>query len=726
MKPKIFDVEVTCRNLKNKLNKTTSTQFKLLSLSDFLLKLSDTFEYEKCFSYFFEFRDIFYDLIRKREFGYLPPENIENLLRINQLFRDILSSECDEKNFSLAENILKDERRKILTILGEDNYDSDSIYNHSPSADSLYIVLVEKNEFEDNLSDYLGVIHHLNLSSSILEKSEKTDRVVFKNLVDLNETEIVEYLHHIANTTKDEISKLGIPQRNYSFTFFFEEKNFIYTGSSLGIGAIALAYNAILLRNEYPFYYCFSDNTVFTSEVDCKGNLLKLDNDVLQCKLKTVFYSPFKNFVIPEDNITEAKEYLTKLQAKYPNRNLNPIPLRNYESLFKNTDVTEKHNLTRIQKIRYFYIRHQNAVITFSLIVSIILITLIIFNIVIPKLDRNPIDYGYANNKYFTVNKHGIKIWESKELEYNNEMEFKTVQGKVERAILTDLDSDGTSEFVYLARSEKENEISRSVFCSNPEINNFPYTMPHRHLNYPNDPVEHFSIKLQGIFLLDCNKDGTNEIIYYGRHTQVFPGVIGVLDNTGKLISEFWNEGMPLYIRIMDFNEDGREEIFWGGCNNRNDSIECAALIIFDPEHIKGSSPYTDPFGTGAQGIEEYYIIFPRSVLLEISMKERNDIHFIVKNENKTFTAFTIEHEAEPGVGLMYVFDKDMKVIKVDAIDGFKKMYTKLREETINNLPELNVYLKELQSKVRYWDGDKFVYYLAVNKHYLLAKNKNY
>jgi len=47
---------------------------------------------------------------------------------------------------------------------------------------------------------------------------------------------------------------------------------------------------------------------------------------------------------------------------------------------------------------------------------------------------------------------------------------------------------------------------------------------------------------------------------------------------------------------------------------------------------------------------------------------------------------------------------------------------SKLKQNAFNNLPDIKSYCEQLAGKVRWWDGDKFVNYPAINRYYLEAK----
>ena len=218
------------------------------------------------------------------------------------------------------------------------------------------------------------------------------------------------------------------------------------------------------------------------------------------------------------------------------------------------------------------------------------------------------------------------------------------------------------------------------------------------------------------------NYKNGKEIIYHGRLNDFFAYTIGLIDKDGKLISEYWNPGHYRRIELIDYNRDGTPELFAGGCNNQK-QFASAVLTVFDVDFIKGFAPLTDPLKNGEKGLEMYYIVFPRTVILDNSKeKKRSDINDIKLTEKGITVWVEEESEGNNLPATLYVFNNNFELLDVSFSDTFEMRYEKLIKE--NKIPDISLekYLKSLKSKVLWWNGDKFVNTPSMNKHYLAAK----
>lgn len=700
----LYDVETRFQHLRDVIKSPATIGYKLLSISKFLGELLNENNKAKYDSYFADIFPSFAELLLKNDFKNFSFEELNKFLFIYN---------------SLREYEKREDKNKIPNIISEAKNNLFNPVSEKLSESEIPLVVIDNEDDNDRIK--YGFIVNLNLSTEKRKDKNGIDYVKFLNLVDLKELEIIEHLNFIVKEAK-KLCGRATEVNKYNYIFYFDKKDYLYTGTSLGLAAMCLVLNSIYINSICEYYYKFKGDCVFSGAMTENGLLLKLDEESLRIKLKTVFYSGYNKFVIPEDNIKQAKAQLAELNKIHPDRKLELIPVNNFLSIFDNPKIVEKYKLTYREKITKIYDAYRKPVNISMAILFFAVVFSYLFFYLIPHLDKNPVYHNFIDNKYVIYNKYGVELWKSANLSLVNKSFYENYKGT--RCILTDIDKDEINELIYLVYDENEIECNHTIFCSNNKLKNFPMILPLRELNYPNDPVHNFLIYLKQIYLLDCNNDGNLDILYTGLHYQFYPTILGAVNFDGEQISEFWNEGHSSLLKVIDINNTGKPDIFFCGCNNR-DSLECAALIVFDPEYISGSSPYTDPLNTGKPGLEKYYILFPRTVLLEQTSRERNDVFDLRINSDKTISCWTLEGNNTSEETVSYDFDINMNLIQVSNNDAFKKQYNKLRTSIRKDLPEFPKYLNELKQKVRWWDGDKFVNYRAINRHYLEAvKNK--
>lgn len=720
---KLFDIELAYQNLRQQLKKNASINYKLLSISGFFSLTLPESDQSKFYSYYLDIQPVMFELIYMNDFDFISPDEILYLsLQINKLkVLPVFQNKKDE--FDDIGLYLEKIHNSILNKLTTYDAINDSVYK----TDTLPVVLIEGNGTVNGICT--AVIYSLNLSSSKRQKGEHTDKVEFKNIVDQSELEIVEQLNKVVKISKAECNRQKIKTGFYNFTYWFDNKDYIYTGTSLGAGAISLAFNSILINVLNEFYFRFCNDVVFTSEVDESGNLFKMDVKILKLKLHAVFFSSYKKFVIAEDNIIEAKNELKFLNEKYPYRNLEIIPVKNYSGIFKNPDILEKCNLKYIQKTSAIIQKHQK-VINFSLaIISILILSFFVYKIILPMFDDNPVIKRYENDRLTAYNKNEKKLWESNFILNIANENFKVHDRAIQdNIILSDLDEDGKNEILTINTSSPDTIISRTVFCFENTGNlKWKFSAPVHNIYYSGNKFEdNFMYSL--LVASDYKIKNHRYFVTSGNIKQYFPCELAIHNYDGNVISSYWHSGTLIQIKILDIDSDGREEIFASGVNNKS---KTSCLAVFDPEIIRGSSFNTDPMKDSIKGTEKFYIIFPRTFFTALTPEGYS---YAVSIYQKTPVRIVIEvvetingnpyEELNPRI--LYEFDEKMILLNVILSSSFASRYEEMKSDSSKNLPVIknwSQYQDSLKDAVRYWDGEKFVNSQVMNKYYLITKD---
>jgi len=713
LKINIFDIELSYQELRKKLSKNYSPYYKIVLISSFLKELFSETDINKYESYFFEFRPALFGIINQYSFACCDPSLIDSLLEIIGK-SDTLIPENQLSDTKVLISSLEIKKKDIEDYLNTGKEYHDNII-HSYSLDSVNIVLLEQTDEPSRINIDTGFIYKLRLKTSPCDKSEIKDIVEFRNSTEHDIDELTEHLCFVTGFAKKHCLNDSIKIKNYNYTFWFDEQHCIYAGKSLGIGAMALVHNSILLNEFNDYYYKFNDNTVFTAEIDKHGQLKKLDSESLVVKIKTVFFSRFKNFVIPEDNITEAKHELSKLNIRYPNRNLNLIPISNCQTIFKNLDIIQKHDVKITEKIRHSYKKYSKVLNVIFSVISLAAIISIILFFIIPRMDRGIASQESMFGKYVLYNKHNIELWRSELIDKQKFEAFNPAD--YTRSFIGKKDSTGENMFIYLNTPDTSGQFSRSVFCIGSGGKPlWSLALPEKKIKH-NESFFDDKLVLWGINQVKTRKD--NLILYYGNLCEYYPYTLGLIDFNGKVVSEFWNQGYITAVLVVDYNKDNVTEILAGACNNKK-VYNCAALAVFDSENINGSSPYSDLTGSGVQGSEMYYILFPRTYVLDYTAhKGRNGVERVYSRNNK-ISACTYETEAKTQIPLViYDFDTDFNLLNVSFSDEFIIEYNQLQaSKIIPASTTIEEYTTILKSKVLWWNGDEFVSTPAMNKNY--------
>lgn len=713
----LFDIEIKSHWLKEQIGKPHSTRLKLLYLSNFLLELIKSGTHSKYISYFNEFVPELVKLILRNEFRYFSPYEIESLLFIVKSLEPLNFS---KENSERCLGVLQNARNEILSLLS-------GIVKTEAKAhkNSINVVLIEANSDEKG---NVGTIQTLTLRSSKRGKEFLEDKIEFENLCENDQEKMFSYITNIVSFSKEQTKKIISKTNAYNLTFSFENKDCSYTGSSFGLALLALAYNSVLVNELRKIYYKFFDDVVITGAIDEKGDLLKLDSSSLKVKIETVFFSRFNKFVIPEDNIVEAKEILVELQKEYPQRKVELIPSANFKSVLLNLAVVEVNKLKIKEKLKANYESyHRTANWTFTFI-ALLAIIYLITGYAIPYMDTNPVYTNLTSDRYAAYNKYGKVVWESPTLSQLDINVYKADNtGKLKRILLSDLDDDGFNEILLLISSEKNKLMNRTLFCYNHDGSiKWKTHIQQKDSLYGSDYCSN-DILLRMMFLLEQN--GKKEIVVHYRICLLFPDYTAKISSDGKIISEFYNPGAITSLISSDIDEDGKKELFCAGMNN--DYEKSGALVVFDTDLIMGAGPgYRFPRNVST-GLMKYYLLFPKTDVGRftnhgsrmVGPVEIHDNRIVVYLKELDGFRDLKNEECFQVYTTIYTLDKSLNVLHVETSSEFDARYKQLVEEgKLKPVKDWKKYKEKLKSLVKYWDGDKFINYPTMNKYYLLAK----
>ncbi len=712
----LFEVELVSQWLRQQLQKPVSHHFKILSIFRFFSLFQDIEDKSKYISYYLQFKDDILSLILKDQFEYCTLEEIDALKSIADYIISFSPSINQHEKEKLIDT-LESARKRILSILNDEP--AVNVEANSVDAFSINQVLIEN---DCNAKINSGIIEKLSIDIHKNEIQEIPDSITFENNYDDNGTDLPVHLKKIMLLAKNEAEKISNQNKTYKFTLSFAKKDSLYSGTSMGLGAAALVYNSILRDHLHKIYYRFRNNVVVGSAIDEQGNLIALEAEPLKLKLKTVFYSSYKKFVIPEENIIEARKFLKELKDKYPNRKLELIPVKHYLTLFKNLDIVEVCRLKLREKVKAHYNQYHIIANSFLSLIILVILSILIINVLIPSLDHNPVYAKYERGRYIAYNKYDKQVWESSELT-NDEL---PVEVPLQRIVITDLENDNQNEILLLRRDRTNPIFQKTLFCYNSDN-----SLKWKTVIVPKDSlfgadICYDQIDLRNIMIVENKSTNKKEIIIDYVLCDLYPWFLIKLDNAGKEISSLYNSGHSIFDRVMDIDNDGKEDVVIGGQNN--DFNHSGFLMVLDPKFIEGNAPgYRFPRGFG-KGLMKYYILFPKIFLNKFSDQQSSFIQRVNKFKDK-FTTDLNETIGNSGDNSWYRtvfnFDFHFNFLHLQTSTEFDAFYKSFIDKgKIQPIKDWKVYEDSLRKEIKFWDGDKFVNHPVMNKYYLLAKAK--
>ncbi len=110
------------------------------------------------------------------------------------------------------------------------------------------------------------------------------------------------------------------------------------------------------------------------------------------------------------------------------------------------------------------------------------------------------------------------------------------------------------------------------------------------------------------------------QIVVTSNHNWSFPDQVAVLDYRGRLIGEYWHHGHLLHLSVLSGVGQQKTKLVVSGLND-SPGYGRGTVLIFDPNHVTGSSLKTDgspDFHGLPAGSEQTVIFFPKTRISEM------------------------------------------------------------------------------------------------------------
>lgn len=545
----------------------------------------------------------------------------------------------------------------------------------------------------------IGIVESLSIS---INKNKKTDG---------NEFNIVPSLPKIEEKLQRQISDSWTYATNYlksryhknipilEITIKFVNKLGFYEGDSLGI-ALTIGF----IEELFAFFdlresLIFSNNIITTGSIDANGIVNEVSKSIIEIKTLAAFYSSANIFLLPIADYPYALKIIETELKKYPNRNLELIPIKNIKDAINRRDllVVKKQNLLKWGSKKLI----KNKI---SLSLIIILFSLI-FSFFYLYEDTNPHHIEYSKNSYLVLNKYGKILWEKKtDINFSD---FPIRRNNAGHRII-DYDEDGINEILF------SDDIDHSIklYSSKGDI------IWTRKFSYKNlkTATETFTDTFGNIRIIGINESNYQKtIIATISHSPYFPTAIAKFNlKNGKQLGElFWHTGGITDGELFDIDNDGKSEILCTGINN---GLRRGVFFILDYDSLKGQSPRVENYSF--LGIEDakfdHYVLLPKPDYFRYTFsKYDKPFGFSVDSNRNLIQIGMVAHtkQKNDGISVSVRFDLNINLKEIIVTD----QYIFERNKLVTNgkldypLTDTDEYRKRLENHIEYWDGEKFI-----------------
>ncbi|MDP2884768.1 MAG: hypothetical protein Q8P51_07095 [Ignavibacteria bacterium] len=353
------------------------------------------------------------------------------------------------------------------------------------------------------------------------------------------------------------------------------------------------------------------------------------------------------------------------------------------------------------------------------------------FVLLVPKLvtiDRNPA-YVRAKDEFLIVlNENGDELWKKF---IGSGFTAGPQQIPVSSlSAVADVDGDGEKEIILMPPSPASStSISRtitSILCYNAKGSDrwrFEYNPK---VVFDKESFSGDYVFEPPLVLGNFGGDGKYEVVFVAHHRTWWPSVVGRISaKDGSTVSEYWHPG---WIKVLPevITENGIRKIVGAGYNN---AFEKSALVVLDSRRIDGHAPATAEYTPQSihEATEIFYALLPNPDLYNSGnpWTSGSGVGANATGEIEVRSGRMLP-TGKPGdwvgVLLYFYFDSRLNCVKVKAGDDFINYHSRLEKQGKLTKKLDAQYLEELRRGVEYWDGEKFVKEVTMNKKYSSMK----
>ncbi|MBS4027671.1 MAG: VCBS repeat-containing protein [Ignavibacteriales bacterium] len=344
--------------------------------------------------------------------------------------------------------------------------------------------------------------------------------------------------------------------------------------------------------------------------------------------------------------------------------------------------------------------------------------------------DFNPTNVEYKGEMLLFKNVRGELLdeqWVGKDFDFNQEP-FK------QKVSFYDFDNDGINEIFWGDNARALNNYSSMIFCKSIISKKILWSDSLRKkIEVTGQEIGGEGFGFRGVIVGDYDFDNKPEVYVACFSLSNFPSLLRKYDaQTGKLISEYLHTGHIASLGFINSGQEGRKELVIAGINN---ALKNSFVAVFDPRFIEGHSPWVKGYDTKnyfpPEGTEKMYIIIPKTIvgdaLVPYALNEWNSCGIENYSDIEKFISITVY---EPDVDNLRAtfriyFDLNFTPQRITTGDDYDKTEQLLFSQGKISRRGDSRYLNEEYIKtIQYWDGDKFVNSVTMNKRYVERMKK--
>ncbi len=577
------------------------------------------------------------------------------------------------------------------------------------------IPVVEVNDDSSESPENKSVGRLRRLQVSILSTKNSSDEELYFQFQDKMAAERIEDLSAVILSSVRQLveeNRQNIDTGRYLGHFRFDHYHYDHTGTSLGLAAAALYYQAILDSGEFRERFRVNPATAITGQLDVTGRVRPVKEEAIEQKVKAAFFSWAETLVVPASQRDKAYRICQRLNKKYPRRSLFIFGARRLADLFSDRRITSHKQYNLLQ--HYGSKLWKRKFSTLGILVILILGFITVKGAYGP-LEKNPTQARFDGSYLFVENKYGQVL---DRIEVGDKMVQNMKENKIkpsEAVAFTDASGDDDNEVIWVGTEGDENSLA-SVYCRSISGDSLLWKNDLTfELDFPEKPsIVKTAYIFRQLHVLDTPKG--ERLVVNLRHPTFFPAVIQSMNiSDGKVIDRYVHPGFLYDMLAVDLDKDGYGELVAGGINN---AYKQAIISVLEPLELSGHAPLTSEYRLKniPKAKEKTYLRIPRTKI-SLLFKDRvhhNNIKKIRKVQNREELVVTVRDLAfnqeeifnMKAAHLMIYFNYQLVPLRIGTDSHFDYLVDNLvRSGDLAEEPDAE-YFEAYKDSLLYWNGE--------------------
>ncbi|PKD44765.1 hypothetical protein [Rhodohalobacter barkolensis] len=493
-----------------------------------------------------------------------------------------------------------------------------------------------------------------------------------------------------------------------------------HDGESANAAIALLWFVGLQRKSNQRERYELQPDLCITGNVDSAGNLLPVDSEGVDAKVRAAFFSMINFMVVPASQYFQFIEAIDKLKRKYPNRDLIVISVKNLNELLYDRRLTQHINPSKITHIvkQAWQRRYEGVGIS-----VIVILVLIIFRLIYGPLDQRPVSGEFEGTLLKVKNESGVIIDRIEVGAHTVATEQKNIT--TDHSLVTFWKSQNNYSIIWGETGASQNLSISGGLLKKKQVNrqdpDWVKTLSYD-LQFPNKPeiINGIYLPKKLLSVGQIVESEESKLIAVVNHAPYFPGLLSVRDpKTGIELSHFVNTGRIHDAIILDPG-GGSKKIAFSGVNN---AFDMAFVALLDIDNITGHSPLNDEYNLLDYSLNESieYILIPKTIVGQSVLSDRkyniaerlryfpeSGVLEVYVTDYEQYKRDTVELPASRS-NVYYYFNDDLSLRGVGTSDGYDLTADYLYSKGIIDQNPDYRYFENYQDRLLYWKGDEFV-----------------